>query len=72
MVLVIASFKAVTMVPATVLKYIWSCTFNPSGGSEHLAPTASAAQYLGRGLRVSSHPLMMAIAPVVSELSVLN
>lgn len=70
--LVIAPFKAVTMVPATALKYIWSCIFYPSGGSEHLAPTLSAAQYLGRGLRAPSLPLMMAIAPVGSELSGLN
>lgn len=70
--LVIAPFKAVTMIPATALKYIWSCTFNPSGGSEHLAPTVSAAQYLGRALRAPSLPLMMAIAPLVSELSGLS
>lgn len=32
------------------------CTFNLSGGSEHLAPTASAAQDLGRALRAPFFP----------------
>lgn len=64
--------KTVIMVPTTALEYIWSCTFSSSGRSEHLAPTASAAQYLEGVSGLSPFPLMMAIAPGVSELSGLN
>lgn len=72
MVLVTAPFKAVTMVPITAHGYRWSCTFNSPGGSDPLAPTASAAQYLRRGLRAPSLPSADGWAPVVSELSGLN
>lgn len=71
-VLAIAPVKIVIMVPTTALKNIWSCTFSSSGRSEHLAPTASAAQYLEGVSGLSPFPLMMAIAAAGSELSGLN